>query len=76
MKLIALVALLGLFGAVLMAEEITETCDPPLQAQQLESLNQEEQAVLAQLQAIENDPAVAEQAEQEANVPLEAFGGC
>lgn len=76
MKLIALVALFGLFGAALMADEITETCEPTLEVQQLEPLTQEEQVVLAQLEVIENDPAVVDQAQQEANVPLEAFGGC
>ncbi|MBM1310358.1 hypothetical protein JQT77_09300 [Sulfitobacter mediterraneus] len=76
MKLIALVALFGLFGAALMAEDTSGTCDPTLQIQQLEPLTQEEQVVLAQLQAVEDDPAVVEQAKQEAKVPLEAFGGC
>ena len=76
MKLIALVALFGLLGAALMAEETAETCDPVVQLDQLEPLTQEEQVVLAQLQAVEDDPAVADQAQQEAKVPLEAFGGC
>ncbi len=76
MKLIALVALFGLLSAALMAEEPTENCDPIVQLEQLEPLTQEEQVVLAQLKAIEDDPAVVAQAQQEANVPLEAFGGC
>ena len=76
MKLIALVALFGLFGVALMAGEPTENCDPVVQLEQLEPLTPEEQVVQAQLQAIDNEPAVVEQAQQEANVPLEAFGGC
>lgn len=76
MKLIALVALFGLLGAALMAEQTADACDPVVQLDQLEPLTQEEQVVLAQLQAVEDDPAVFAQAQQEANVPLEAFGGC
>lgn len=76
MKLVALVALFGLLGAALKAEDASEVCDPVVQLDQLEPLTQEEEVVLTQLQAIENDPAVEDQAKQEANVPLEAFGGC
>lgn len=76
MKLISLVALFGLFGLALAAEESTESCDPVVQLDQLEPLTNEEEVILAQLQAIENDPVVAEQAQQEATIPLEAFGGC
>lgn len=44
--------------------------------QQLEPLTQEEQQVLQLLRVIQNEPSIAAQAQAEANIPLEAFGGC
>lgn len=56
-----------------MAEEPVETCDDTAQ---MEPQNEEEQVVMVQLEAIENDPAIVAQAQQEVKIPLEAFGGC
>ncbi len=73
MKLIGLVAQFGLLGAALMAEEPVETCDD---IAQVKPQNEDEQVVVTQLEAIENDPAIVAQAQQEVKVPLEVFGGC
>jgi hypothetical protein len=76
MKIIALVALFGLLGGALLAEDTNESCDPVEDLTQLEPLSDEEQIVLAQLEEIQSDPVIVKQAQQEAKIPLDAFGGC
>lgn len=76
MKLIAITLLGVLLAGALSAQQASTECPSAPTIQQLEPLSQEEREVLQQLEDIQNEPSVAAQAQAEANIPLEAFGGC
>jgi len=76
MKYVALIALFGSVGVAWAEEDTKHSCDPVLTLEQLEPLTEEEKIILAELEEIENAPKIMKQAEAEAEIPLEAFGGC
>lgn len=76
MKLIAITLLGVLLAGALSAQQASNECPSAPMIQQLEPLTQEEREVLQQLEDIQNGPTIAAQAQAEANIPLEAFGGC
>lgn len=76
MKLIAITLLGVLLASALSAQQASNDCPTSPTIQQLEPLTQEERQVLRQLEGVQNEPSIAAQAQAEANIPLEAFGGC
>ncbi len=80
MKILTFAATIALLTSSANAQERTPSveteCPNALSIIQLEPLTQEERQVLEQLDQIENRPEIVAQARAEAEVPLDAFGGC
>ncbi len=71
MKTLLFAMLLAIFAASAASAE----CPAPLEVSELEPLTEEEQKTLAELEKIESAADAKAQAEAEAAVPIEAFGG-